>query len=319
MTSTTEASRGTAKGRWLEGIVPPVCTPLTPDLEVDTASFERHLSFQLEAGVHGIFVLGSSSEVAFLTDAQRAKVIEVAVKVVGGQVPVLAGSIDTSTGRVLDQAQRAKDLGADAIVVTAPFYTWAPHRAEVERHYRIIKERIGLPLVAYDIPIAVNSKLETSLLLELASDGVLQAAKDSSGDFPGLRSLITGSRPLEEFSVFTGSELVIDAVMLFGADGAVPGLCNVDPHGYVALYETCKKGDWAAAKEQQERLVRVFAVTAQADRSKKGPNSAGLGGFKTSLMLRGIFDSNAMGLPQIQLDENEVAGVRRVLEQEGLL
>jgi 4-hydroxy-tetrahydrodipicolinate synthase len=305
--------------RWLTGIVPPVCTPLGEDGDVDAASLERHISFLLEAGVHGLFVLGSSSEVAFLTDAQRDRVLEVAVKTNGGQVPVLAGAIDMTTSRVIDHALRAKQRGVDAIVLTVPFYARTTHPAEVKLHFQTVRDRVGLPLVAYDIPVAVYSKLDVGLSLELAREGVIDAIKDSSNDLTGFRGLVTGTRQFETFSVFTGSELVVDCALYFGAEGAVPGLANVDPHGFVALYETCRSGDWAKAREIQERLVRLFDITTCADPLKKGPSSSGLGGFKTALMLRGVIAHNVMGLPQIPLDAAEVAAVRAVLVREALL
>jgi 4-hydroxy-tetrahydrodipicolinate synthase len=176
-----------------------------------------------------------------------------------------------------------------------------------------------LPLVAYDIPVAVHTKLNADVVLELAGDEVIDAVKDSSNDIHGFRAVVTGARSMERLAVFTGSELIVDCALYLGADGAVPGLANVDPHGYVSLYETCRSGDWAKAREMQERLVRLFELTNCGDPARKGPSSSGLGGFKTALMLRGVIAHNAMGLPQIPLDSNEIAGVRAVLEREGLL
>jgi 4-hydroxy-tetrahydrodipicolinate synthase len=306
-------------GRWLDGIVPPVCTPLDADGEVDIASLESHISFLLGAGVTGLFMLGSSSEVAYLTDAQRDRVVEVAVKTAGGQVPVLTGAIDMTTNRVIDQALRAKQRGADAIVLTAPFFARSAHPNEVKLHFRKVRERVGLPLVAYDLPISVHNKLDEPLVAELAADGVLEGVKDSSNDIHGFRAVVTGTRQFEKFSVFTGSELVVDCALFLGAEGAVPGLGNVDPHGYVALYEASRAGDWAKAREIQERLVRLFAITACADSSKKGASSCGIGGFKTALMLRGVIATNITALPQIPLDADEISAVRAVLVREGVL
>jgi 4-hydroxy-tetrahydrodipicolinate synthase len=325
VTTEQAARKGTASGdgnpgsRWLSGIVPPVCTPFNEDGEVDAASLERHLGFLIEAGVHGLFMLGSSGEAAFLTDAQRDRVLELAVKTADGQVPVLAGVIDMTTSRVVDHALRAKERGVDAIVVTAPFYARANHPAEVKLHFRTVRHRVGLPLVAYDIPIAVHTKLDLAVVLELAAEGVIEAIKDSSNDIHGFRALVTNTRQFEKLSVFTGSELVVDCALFLGAEGAVPGLANVDPHGYVALYESCRSGDWDKARRIQDRLVRLFEITACASPAKKGASSSGLGGFKTALMLRGVIAQNTMGLPQIALDAKETAAVRSVLEREGLL
>jgi 4-hydroxy-tetrahydrodipicolinate synthase len=306
-------------GRWLEGVVPPVCTPLDADGEVDVASLESHISFLLGAGVHGLFMLGSSSEVAYLTDSQRDRVVEVAVKTAGGEVPVLTGAIDMTTNRVIDHALRAKQRGADAIVLTAPFFARSAHPNEVKIHFRKVRERVGLPLVAYDLPISVHNKLETPLVAELAADGTIEAVKDSSNDIHGFRAVVTGTRQFEKFSVFTGSELVVDCALFLGAEGAVPGLGNVDPHGYVALYEASQAGDWVKAREIQDRLVRLFDITSCADSSKKGASSCGIGGFKTALMLRGVIATNITALPQIPLDADEISAVRAVLVREGLV
>src|SRR3954468_22105312 len=107
------------------GIVPPVCTPMTEEFEVDTASLERLIGFLLDAGVHGLFMLGSTSEMAFLTDRQRATVLDVAVRTAAGRVPVLAGVIDTTTAPSLEHARVAAKAGVDALVLTAPFYVRA--------------------------------------------------------------------------------------------------------------------------------------------------------------------------------------------------
>jgi 4-hydroxy-tetrahydrodipicolinate synthase len=241
----------------------------------------------------------------------------VAVKTAAGQVPVLAGAIDTTTVRTIEHAHRATSRGVDAIVATAPFYVRIS-RPELELHFRMIKSACDVPLVAYDIPVAVHSKLDTSLVVELATDGVIQGLKDSSGDLDGMRQVIVGTRGVAGFSVLTGSELVVDCVMLMGADGAVPGLANVDPHGFAELYRTCRAGDWALARAQQERLVRLFALVRAAP-ARFGATSAALGGFKSALVLRGIFSSNTVARGHLSPGDDEIAAVREILVATGLL
>src|SRR5690606_23471894 len=105
-----------------EGVVPPVVTPLTPNFDVDYEAFNRVVDFLLDAGDHGLFVLGSTSEVVFHDEKTRLSIIERALKRPGGRVPVLAGVIDTATDRVIEQARAAQSAGVDAVVATAPFY-----------------------------------------------------------------------------------------------------------------------------------------------------------------------------------------------------
>ncbi|MGW2652975.1 dihydrodipicolinate synthase family protein [Streptomyces sp. NPDC001478] len=309
----------------LRGVVPPVCTPLDPRGEVDTASLARLVDHLVSGGVHGLFALGSTSEVAYLTDEQRGTALETVVNAADGRVPVLAGVIDTTTPRVVEHARTAAALGADALVATAPFYT-RTHAREVAGHFRRLRAEVDLPLFAYDIPVAVHSKLSAALVRELAEDGTLAGLKDSSGDEGGLRRLVValGGRegradgPAPDFSVLTGSELTVDAALLAGADGVVPGLGNVDPAGYVRLYEAARGGDWTLAAKEQERLVELFAMVDAGPEADMGRSSSALGAFKAALQLLGVIECGDTAFPQIPLSAESVAVVSGRLRGAGL-
>jgi 4-hydroxy-tetrahydrodipicolinate synthase len=276
--------------------------------------------------VHGLFALGSSSEVAFLTDRQRAVALRTVVEAAAGRVPVLAGVIDMTTPRVLVHAEAARKAGADALVATAPFYA-RTHPREIALHFRTVRERAGLPLYAYDLPVSVHSKLSTALVRELAEDGTLAGLKDSSGDEGGLRRLIValGGRdgradgPAPSFSILTGSELTVDAALLAGADGVVPGLGNVDPAGYVRLYDAVRGGDLDRAVREQERLIQLFGLVDAGPESEMGRNSSAIGAFKHALRLLGVITHGTTAGSQIQLDEVCVAHVVRHLRDAALL
>ncbi|MFE1323017.1 dihydrodipicolinate synthase family protein [Streptomyces sp. NPDC058735] len=305
----------------LTGVIPPVCTPLTPDREVDVPSLLRLVGHLVSGGVHGLFVLGSTSEAAYLTDGQRRSVVEAVTKHVGGQLPVLAGAIDMTTPRVLDHVASVSAAGADAVVVTAPFYA-RTHPAEIAGHYRAVAAASPVPVIAYDIPVAVHTKLPPDVLLELAADGVLAGLKDSSGDLAAFREVVTAVRDHEDvtgFSVLTGSELIVDAALAIGADGTVPGLGNVDPHGYVRLDGLCRAGEWKEARAEQERLCALFGLVSVGDPARMGPGSSAIGGFKAALHLRGVIDCPVTARPQVPLSPDEVARVRTYLVAAGLL
>lgn len=303
----------------MTGVIPPVCTPLTPDFEVDTKSLVRLVDHLLGGGVDGLFVLGSSSEAAFLPDGHRRTVMQTVVGHVGGQVPVLAGVIDMTALRVLDHAKVAARSGVDGIVATAPYYT-RTHPAEIKLHFRTIFERSGLPVYAYDLPVSVHSKLSGQVLLELAAEGAIAGLKDSSGDEGGFRDVLIGRRDLslDGFSVLTGSELTVDSALWMGADGVVPGLGNVDPHGYARLYAAAARHDWETARAEQERLCRLFKLV-DAGGGHMGRGSSALGAFKAALHLRGIIDHPTTATPQIPLDPDEIAVVAHHLATASLL
>ena len=304
------------------GIVSPVCTPFNPNLSVDAASLRRLVEHLISGGVDGLFILGSTSEVAFLTAEQRVLVAETVADAVGGRVPVLAGVIDMTTPRVIEHARAVEKIGVDGIVATAPFYT-RTHPVEIARHFRLLREAVDLPLIAYDLPVSVHSKLDGSQLLDLAAEDVLSGVKDSSGDEGGLRDLLVQRADRGDavagFGVLTGSETTVDAVLLMGADGAVPGLGNVDPEAYARLYRLARAGDWAAARLEQERLVRLMRLVNAAPADRMGRGSSALGAFKAALALRGVIDCAVMAPPQIPLDDAEIGFVRDHLVRAGLL
>ncbi len=121
----------------LRGVVPPVCTPFTADYEVDEKSLRRLINHLIDGGVHGLFVLGSTSEVAYLTDKRRADVIRIALDETAGRVPVVAGAIDMTTFRVNDHVRAAVEAGIDGIVLTAPFYV-RTHPEEIAHHFKLV-------------------------------------------------------------------------------------------------------------------------------------------------------------------------------------
>jgi len=134
--------------RGLTGVVPPLVTPLTPEGELDVPSLERLVARLLDAGVDGIFALGSSGEVAFFEDRMRAKVLDAVTAVVAGAVPVIAGVIDMQTRRVLEHVRAAEAAGVQAVVATAPFYA-ITGPDEIRAHFRAIGAATAPPPPAF--------------------------------------------------------------------------------------------------------------------------------------------------------------------------
>jgi 4-hydroxy-tetrahydrodipicolinate synthase len=302
----------------LRGVVPPVCTPLTEDGKVDHASLERLIDELVRAGVHALFLLGSTSESMFLTDRERAEVVKTGVAAAAGRVPVLAGVIDAATGPSLVHAEAAVRAGADGLVLTAPFYGRVSQQ-EIVHHFRMVRAAAGVPIFAYDVPPAVHVKIERPTLVAMAREGLIAGVKDSSGDDANLRAVLLETRDLKSFATFTGSELLVDTAVMMGASGTVPGLGNVDPAGYVRLYDAAVRGDWTAARREQERLFRLFSIVYAADLGRMGWTAAALGGFKTALVLRGWIATNVTTRPLTRLNAEETERVRSVMVEVGLL
>jgi 4-hydroxy-tetrahydrodipicolinate synthase len=300
-----------------QGVVPPVVTPLTDQREVDYQSLGRVIEHLIDAGVNGLFLLGSTSEVVFHDGHTRRRIVDFALEVCNGRVPVFVGAIDPTTDRVIAHAKSAEKAGADAVVATAPFYA-RTSQPEIGDHFRYLREAIDIPVIAYDIPVCVHVKLDRQTTVALAREGAIAGLKDSSGDDGNFRSCLLDLQDHPSFSMMTGSEVVADTALMMGAHGIVPGLANVDPHGYVRLWRACQMDDLKTARQEQERLCRLFEmVFVGLPRTSAG--SAGVGSFKTAMRELGIITTNQMARPQRALNGEETAKVRKILDEAGLL
>ncbi len=311
-TNTRKGSPMTFDASALHGIIPPINTPFTPDRSFDETSFRRLIEHQLAAGIHGLFVLGSTSEATLMTPAMQDAVIATAVDTVGGRVPVLAGCIEFSTARVIERGTRARELGADAMIVCPPFYV-TPSQREIVRHYELVHDAVGLPILAYDIPSATHVKLERPVLRELASNGTIIALKDSSGQDANFRGVVLDNRDLPGFRIFTGSELTADNALYVGAHGLVPGLGNVDTAGFVRLYTAGVAGDWDAARAEQERLLGLFDIINVPAGDTYGRSARAHGAFKMALWLQGLIDHPDTAHPHTPLTRDHARAIAAIL------
>lgn len=301
----------------LTGVVPPVVVPLHHDGSFDAASMKRSLNRMIDAGVDGLFLLGSSGEVAFSTDERRREILETGIDVINKRVPVLVGVIDTQVERMIEHARVAQEFGADGIVATAPFYA-LDGEAEVEATFRTLREAVDLPLYAYDIPVCVHKKLSLDMLIRLGQEGIINGVKDSSGDDVSFRRLILANeRAGHPLQLLTGHEVVVDGTYLGGGDGSVPGLGNVDPASYVRQWKAAQAGDWETVAKIQNHLSDLMEIVF-APRGITG-FGAGVGAFKTALWLLGVFESNQMPRPVKALEGDNVEAVRQILIRTGLL
>ncbi|RYG76504.1 dihydrodipicolinate synthase family protein [Yimella sp. RIT 621] len=301
----------------LHGIVPPLLTPMHADGRVDHDSLDRLVDHLIDAGVHGIFALGSSGQVAYLTDAERDLVLSRVVQRVAGRVPVVAGVPDFTARRMAEHARRASELGIDAVVATAPLYA-LQDAGEIAESFRMLAAASDAPVIAYDVPVRVHTKLGGDLLVQLGREGVINGVKDSSGDDIGFRRLVAANRaagcPLD---LLTGHEVMVDGMLLLGADGAVPGLANVDPAAYVRLWDAAVAGDWVAASKEQERINRLFDIAFTP--AGWGGDAGGIGAFKAAVARLGIIESGTMPAPLRPLGADAIGAIDGILAEVGLL
>lgn len=311
--ATTSQADKPARPDWLSGVIPPVITPFTESGAVDHEALARIVEQQITAGVSALFVLGSSAETAYLSDSDREDIAGTVATASNGRVPVLVGCIDTTSSRVIHQVRMAERAGADGVVGCGPFYA-INDTGEVLEHFRSIRAATDLPLIAYDVPVRTHVKLAADTLITLASEGTIAGVKDSSGDDVGFRRLVAANRAAgSPLAVLTGHEVVCDAMALIGADGFVPGLGNVDPDGYVRLWNFTQKGDWDAARAEQERLAALFEIAFVP--TGRSADARGIGAFKTAMAHLGTLPGAWMAPPVERLSDADARAVISIVDR----
>lgn len=300
----------------LHGIIPPLVTPLTPDEDVDHESLRRLIGFLIDEGVHGIWVLGTTGEFASLNAKQRTAAVETAVAAAGGRVPVVANISDASTVRAVEHAKNAVAAGADAIALLPPYY-YTNEQDELLAHFRELKSKVDAPLLAYNIPQNVKAKFAVGTILTLAQEGVIVGLKDSQNDLDWFRQVLYGCRERGlDLRCFLGTRYLIDAGVLIGGAGAIPGIANVAARYCVEVYEAARRGDWAAADAATGKVIKATQISAIA--TGGSATAANFATMKAALKLKGILNHATVSAPLRQLTPAEVEKVAAFLPTLGL-
>ena len=249
----------------LEGIIPPMVTPLAERDVLDCAGLERLVEHLLQGGIHGLFILGTTGEAPSLCHRVRAELIERVCDQVGDRVPVLVGITDTSFGESVDMAEAAADSGAVGVVAAAPYYFPAGQPELIEYIQRLTAE-IPLPLYLYNMPGCTKVAFEPETVRAVADDPRVVALKDSSGDLDYFQRVREAVSDIPGFRLLIGPEEMLPDAMALGASGGVSGGATMFPKLYVGLYDAVRAGDTVRARELHETVLRISNTIYQVGR-----------------------------------------------------
>jgi 4-hydroxy-tetrahydrodipicolinate synthase len=293
----------------LEGILPPMVTPLLEGERVDVEGVARQVERLLDAGVHGIYLLGSTGESPALRPEERRWAITTAVQVVGGRVPVVVGTMASSTARAIDNIRVAEEAGADAVAVTPPHYYPSNSDDELFAHYAATRAATRLPIVVYNIPGTTKVMLKPELVARLSEHAQVIGVKDSSGDWNNALRMLALLRDHPRFSLMFGSIQVAGPAMLYGAEGAILGPSNIDPVTCIRLYE--------AARDR--RIDEVFALQQKLlSLSRLLTFGSHIACMKTALDLMGVCGPTVT-LPFQPIGDEAREKICVILREHGLL
>jgi 4-hydroxy-tetrahydrodipicolinate synthase len=229
----------------LRGSIPPVITPFR-DGEVDYATFERLVAFQVDEGSHGVLVTGTTGEPSVLTVAERIRLFELAVKVVRGRVPVVAAPGGQSLADTLEMVRGAERAGVDALLVVTPYFIRPPQRGLIA-YYEEIGRRSALPLMIYHIPgrAAINITVESIEAIK-AQAPTLVGIKHAVNDLNFATEVL--ARLGEDFRIFVGLEELSFPMLAVGACGLMNAVGNVAPRRVAEMCERVWANDLLGAR-----------------------------------------------------------------------
>ena len=223
------------------GVIPPIITPVDEHERVDEGALRALISHCLDHGIHGIFVAGSNGECMALTQTERDRAIAIALDACKGRAPVIAGCMDSSTQRVIDNVKRLEDMGGETAVITPVFYARHATQDETVRHFEESARHSTCSLMIYNSPSCTGQGHTADTIIKLSKIDRVIGVKDTSGNFPAFLKLLHHFKGTD-FLLLQGATNLAVPSMLLGADGFIPSLAPLFPVPHLKVYEEGRAG-----------------------------------------------------------------------------
>lgn len=262
------------KPDWFRGVFPALVTPFSNGGTVDEGAYRALIRYVL-SHVNGIVPVGTTGEFVYMSDEEKRRAIAIALHEVGGRVPVVAGTGCASTRETVALTRYAKEAGAQAALVVAPYYL-KPTYNEIYEHYEAVN-KVGLPIILYNLPQCAGTHYEWWTAEGMAHLENVVGIKDTSGDMPFLMTLFEKIKGT--IGIFCGHDEIVAAALAAGADGVILASANVIPDLWQQIYQAVRSGDLVKAQTVQaqvQTLARVITRQGSAQAVKECLGMMGL-------------------------------------------
>jgi 4-hydroxy-tetrahydrodipicolinate synthase len=276
----------------LSGVITAIITPMKQDGSVDFAGLKQNVTAQIEAGVQGIIALGTTGETPTLTADEQIEIIESTRALTKGKILLGVGTGTNATNSTIERTKQAQEMGADFVLITAPFYN-KPTQQGIFAHFSAITSACSLPIMVYNVPGRSGVNITADTLGKLTALTTINAIKESSGNLDQALDMLhvvndMNIHGIANFSVLSGDDSFTLSLMAAGATGVVSVASNVAPEEMVALVAACSKGDFETARALQYKLLplmRALFVESNPQPIKAAMNMAGYAGGSCRLPL----------------------------------
>ncbi|HEV3061700.1 MAG TPA: 4-hydroxy-tetrahydrodipicolinate synthase [Vicinamibacterales bacterium] len=237
------------------GVGTALVTPFTSTGALDDAGVRRLGRRQIDAGVHFLCPCGTTGENPTLTDAERARIVEILVDEAKGRVPVLAGAGGYDTKEVIELGELMRRAGASGLLSVTPYYN-KPSQEGLYQHYKAIAASTPLPIIVYNVPGRTGVNVEVSTLARLAQIPNIIGVKEASGNVTQMCE-IRHAVP-DHFLVLSGDDALTLPLMAIGGRGIISVASNEIPAEMTAMVEAAERGDFAAARAIHTRILPLM-------------------------------------------------------------
>lgn len=260
-----------------KGCATALVTPMNEDFSVNYEEFEALVKRNVEAGVQGIIVNGTTGEPSTLVIEEEHKLINIAMRVANGKCKVIAGTGSNDTLYAIEQSQCVEKLGVDGLLIVTPYYNKTSKQGLL-KHYLMIADSVNIPIILYCVPSRTGMLLEVDTVVELAKHKNIVALKDATGNLSYTMEVLNKTKDIEDFVVYSGNDDIILPMMASGASGVISVIANVYPRETQLLCQHILEGNYPEATKlayamddlNDQLFTDVNPINAKAALSKKG-------------------------------------------------
>lgn len=233
--------------------------------EIDWKSFEKHVEWQIESGIHGLVPVGTTGESPTLSHEEHHAVVKRCIDIVAGRVPVIAGSGSNSTREAISLTLQAQKDGADAALIVAPYYN-KPTQEGLYAHYKAIHDATDIPIIVYNVPARTIVDISVDTMCRIGELPRIAGVKDATGDLE--RPPLVRNRLGEDFCQLTGEDGTATAFLAQGGKGCISVTSNIAPALCSQMQNAWRGGDLATMNLLRDKLAplhkAMFCETSPA-------------------------------------------------------
>ena len=243
---------------WMRGCATALVTPFRKDGSIDEECFTRLAERQIKGGVNLLGPCGTTGESVTMSESGRLHVIRLTVEAAKGtKAKVIAGTGSNSTAATIDFTRKAREAGADAALIVAPYYNKPTQEGMFAHFSEIAKSVKGFPFMLYNVPSRTSSNISAATTLRLAeAHENIVATKEASGNFSQVMEIVAG-RP-KHFKVFSGDDATTLPLIAIGADGLVSVCANEIPRQTSKMVEYALAGSFHFARKLHYKILPLM-------------------------------------------------------------